>query len=165
MTIKDIVKEAVDEALSKNQVKEKKFKYPFGKKVGKSQRKKNYVTIQTLNENGTCDFKKYQITDQVVMHNLIPRLASTGYVMHDRKGNPLIILPEWSVEPYSPQTAYTKSLSDGSNVNGYKLLMNKMELEKTDTKKKMGNLGKWIIGIALAAIIGYALISGTGGAV
>jgi len=45
--------------MSKDDVKdkEKKFRFPFGKRVGRSQKKKNYLTVLLLNENGTYNFK------------------------------------------------------------------------------------------------------------
>jgi len=156
--VKDLMKELIDE----KKVKEKKFRYPFGKKVGKSQKKKNYITVLVLNENGVCDFKKYQIMDQTFIHDLIPRLASTGHVMRDKKGNPVVILPNWSVEPFSPLNHYQQTLIDGSNKNGYRLLMNRMESEKLDSKKSIGKIVPWIIGIGLAGIILYAILSGGG---
>lgn len=146
----------------KEGVKEKKFRFPFGKKVGRSQKKRNYVTILLLNENGTYDFKKYQITEQTIMHDLIPRLATAAHVMFNKKGNPLIILPNWSVEPFSPKSHFDKSLSDGSNKKGFQILMNKMKSEQVSTKQPMGNILKWGIGIAIAAVIGYALLTGGG---
>jgi len=153
--VDDLKKVLVDKA-----VEEKKFKYPFGKKVSKAQRRKNYVTVLILYENGTCDFKKYQISDQTIMHDLIPRLATAGHVMFDKKGNPVIILPNWSVEPFSPLEHYQKTLIDGSNTKGFAILMNKMLKEQVNAKKPMSGILKWIIGLGLAGIIGYALISG-----
>lgn len=157
---KTVVQEIED--IMKDKATKKKFRYKFGKKVGKSQRKKNYVTTLVLYENGTCDFQKYQIEDQTILHDEIPRLATAGHVMYDRKGNPLLILPNWSVEPFSPLKHFKESLIDGSNKKGYKIIMNAMEREKTDTKKKIGGAAKLIIGLIVAAVIGYALISGGG---
>lgn len=159
MGLQDDIKEIKNLMIDKK-VKEKKFRFPFGKKVGRSQRKKNYVTTLTINENGNYQFKKYQIQDQTIMHDLIPRIANSGYSMFDKKGNPLIILPNWSVEPFSPLKNYQASLTDGSNTNGYKLLMNRMESEKVLGKKKMGKMLPWIIGGVLAAIVLYAILSG-----
>ena len=139
---------------------EKKFRFPFGKKVGRSQKKKNYVTVLILNENGVYDFKKYQINEQTILHDLVPRLATTAHVMFNKKGNPMVILPNWSVEPFSPKQHFEKSLKNGSNKKGYQILMNKMKSETVDAKKKMGNTVKWIIAIVIAAIIGYALLTG-----
>lgn len=146
--------------LKEEGLKEKKFRYPFGKKVGKSQKKKNYVTVMIINENGTGDFKKYQIQDQTILHDLIPRIAGAGYVIRDKKGNPVIILPSWSVEPFNPSEHYKNSFLNGTNTNGYKILMARMEAEKVLAKKKMSGILPWIIGIGLAAIIVYAIISG-----
>ncbi len=163
MTIKEIVRKEIEQkAKEDNGVKEKKFRFPFGKKVGAGQKKKNYVTTLITNENGIYEFKKYQIMDQTIVHDVIPRLASAEYVLHDKKGNPLVILPNWSVEPFSPLKNYNQSLINGSNTAGFRLLLDKMEMNKTDTKKKMGNIGKWAIGLVIAAIIGYALLSGGG---
>lgn len=145
-----------------SQIKEKKFRYPFGKKVGKSQRRKNYVTVLILNENGTCYFKKYPITEQTILHELIPRLATAGHVMFDKKGNPLIILPNWSVEPFSPLNHYQQTLIDGSNKKGYQILMARMQSEKIEDKKKMANWIKWVIGFIIVGGIIFALISGGG---
>ena len=158
--IKKSVHEELMEFLEKNKVKEKKFRYPFGKKVGKSQRKKNYVTVWIINENKTINCKKYQIDNQTILEEKIPRLATGDYILRDGKGNPVIILPSWNIEPFSPTSNFNKSMDDGSNIKGYKIIMDRMESEKTGTKKKMGKAGIWIIGGILAAIIIYALVSG-----
>lgn len=156
--LKNIVKELSED---KNNV-EKKFKYPFGKKVGKGQKRKNYVTVLILNENGVVDWKKYQITDQTLTHDLIPRLATAGHVMFDKKGNPLVILPSWSTEPFSPLEHYKRTLKEGTNTNAHKVLLAKMKMEQVSGKKQMGNALKWILGIGLAVIIGYAFLTGGG---
>jgi len=163
MGIQEDIKE-LKELMSGNQLaqQEKKFRFPFGKKVGRGQRKKNFVTILLLSENGTYDFKKYHIADQTILHDTIPRIASAGHVMFDKKGNPLIILPNWSLEPFSPLDHYQKSLINGGNVTGFKLLMAKMQKEQLSSKTSMGGIGKWIIGLGLGAIIIYALITGGG---
>jgi len=38
--------------------------------------------------------------------------------------------------------------------------MNKMKSEQISAKKSMGNVLKWVIGLVIAAIIGYALLTG-----
>ena len=165
MGIQDRIK-SIEELLKEKKLaqKEKKFKFPFGKKVGRSQKKKNYVTVLLLNENGTYDFKKYPIEEQTILHDLIPRLATAGHVMFNKKGNPMVILPNWSVEPFSPKQHFKDSLNNGSNKKGYQILMSKMKSEQISGKKKMGNIGKWIIGIALAGIIIYAILTSGAGA-
>ena len=145
----------------KEEKKEKKFKLPFGKKVGRTQARKNFVTIMKINENGNIDFQKRQIKEQTIMEDGIPRLASPEYVLRWKK-NPMIIIPSWSVKPYSPEEAHEKSLNDGSNTKGYKILMAKMLSETIKPTKQMGGIVKWILGLGLLAIIGYAFMTGGG---
>jgi len=141
--------------------KKKKFRFPFGKKVGASQKKKNYVTIIKINENGNLDFQKRPIVEQTFMEDGIPRLGTPNYVLRYKK-NPVVILPSWSVKPYSPSEEHEKSLNDGSNTKGYKILMAKMQSEIIKPTKQMGSIIKWIIGLALLAVIGYAFMTGGG---
>lgn len=157
----DELKKYVIEAKTKS-VTEKKFRLPFGKKVGKGQRKRNFITVLLINENSSYEFKKYQIEDQTVTHNLIPRLATSGHVLFDKKGNPLLILPNWGVEPFSPLQHFKDSLDNGSNIKGYAILMAKMLQEQVGSKPKIGNLMKWILGLGFVGIIAYAFISGGG---
>lgn len=161
MSLQDDVNE-LKKIILEGGVKEKKFKYPFGSKVSKGQRRKNYVTVLLLNENGTLDWKKYQIEEQTILHDLIPRLATAGHVMFDKNGNPVVILPNWSVEPFSPLDHYEKSMINGSNSKGYKILMARMQSERVDAKKKMAGWVKWAIGILIVGGIIFALISGGG---
>jgi len=160
--IEDTLKELTQSTKDEKKMKEKRFKYPFGKKVGKGQKKKNYITMIAIGENKTIDFKKYQIIDQSIMHEMIPRLATADCVLLDRKANPVIIQPSWSVEPFSPSKHFEESIEEGNNINGYKILMAKMESEKTNVKPKMGGAWKWIIGLGLAGLVIYAIMSGGG---
>lgn len=139
--------------------KTKKFKLPFGKKVGTAQAKKNWILTIKINENGHLNFLKHQIDEQTIMEEGVPRLATNQYVLFYKK-TPVIILPSWSVEPYSPTQEFKKSLENGSNTAGYKILMAKMLKETVSPKKEMSGIIKWIIGLGLAALIGYALITG-----
>lgn len=141
--------------------KEKKFRLPFGKKVGKGQSKKNYVTIMKINENANVDFKKVQIQSQVFMEDGVPRLGTPDYVLR-WKNNPMVILPSWSNKPFSPSEQFQKSLEDGSNIKGYKILLAAMHEEALAKKKQVGNLLKIGLGIFLLAIIGYAFLTGGG---
>ena len=156
--IKELIKDSEEKVKEK---KEKKFRLPFGKKVGKSQAKKNYVTIMKINDNGIVTFIKKQILNQTLMEDGIPRLATTDFVLRYKK-NPMIILPSWSVKPYSPSEQYYKSLNDGSNTKGYAILLERMMKEQTGMKKQIGGLLKWIIGLAVVGIIAYAIITGGG---
>ncbi len=153
----------LEEEENKTSKKTKKFRYPFGKKVSKSQKKKNYVTLLKLNENSKAVFKKVRIDDQTFMDEGIPKLASAGHVWQEgRKNNPLIICGSFSVKPINAEDLYKKSLEDGSNVVGYRLLMNKMKLSAVEAKKQIGGMMKWIFGALILGVIGYAMMTGGG---
>lgn len=153
--IKKLLKE------SKETEKEKKFKMPWSGKVSPSRASKGYVTVFKVNENGFLDIKKERIEEQTIMVDGIPRLATPEYVLHWKK-NPIIILPSWSVKPFSPEENQRKSLDEGTNTKGYPILLAKM---KSEAVKKTGEFAwwiKWVVGIGLLAVIGYALMTGGG---
>ena len=112
-----------------------------------------------INDNGEVTFKKTQIDEQTILDDGIPRLAAANSVLRYKK-NPMIILPSWSVTPFSPAESYEKSLNDGSNTKGYQILLNKMLKEQISGKKQISGIVKWILGIGLLALIGYAFMSG-----
>lgn len=159
--LKKIVTEQSEETKNNKKKKERKFKIPGTKRVRPHQTKKNFVTIIKINDNGSIDFDKQMIDEQTIVIDGIPRLASANYVMHYKK-NPIIIQPSWSVEPFSPVEKLEKSLNDGSNTTGYKILLAKMKSDMQGAKKQMGGMIKWILGLGLAAIIGYAILTGGG---
>ena len=156
MGLQEDIKEIKQKLQEQDTKKPKEFKIPFGKRVGAGKKKQNYVTLIKINENSQITFKKVKIVDQTFIEDDVPRLASAGYVLFHKK-NPVIILPSWSVEPFSPLVHYNKSLSDGSNSVGYPLLMARMKKEQISSAKPMGNFIKWALGIGLLGIILYAI--------
>jgi len=154
--IKELIKQKEEKPKKK-----KKFRLPFSAKINSARAKNNWVTIMRINENGQVTFKRTQINEQTFVEEGIPRLASAGYVTY-YKNNPMIILPSWSVEPFSPMEHYNKSLVNGSNAKGFRILLAAMKSQAIDQKKMMARTFKWIIGLGLAAIIGYAFITGGG---
>ena len=109
-----------------------------------------------INENRSIEFKKVMISEQSFIENGIPRLGTADYMLMFKK-NPMIVLPAWSVKPFSPTEQYEKSMLDGSNTKGYKILLEKSLLNASKPKKDLGAL-KWILGGILAGIIIYAFI-------
>lgn len=148
---------------AKDNEKERKFKLPFKAKVSDNKAKKNYVGVLRINENGVITPSKEPIEEQTVMIDGVPRLANPDYVLKWKIGTktyPIMIIPNHSVKPFSLSEDFKRSLNDGSNTAGYKLLMNKMKLSTVESgKKSIGKLG-WVFGAVIIGIIGYALISG-----
>jgi len=154
----DRIEEKIDQVLNKKQAK-KEFKIPFSARVMGKKGKENYITVMKVNDNGNVSFTKEQIIDQTIMLDNIPRIASGEHVLKYKR-NPIIIVPSWSVQPFSPSQSKKESLSDGSNSNGYRLLMNRMQVEAIKLGKKIGGLGIGIGALIIIGVIVYALVTG-----
>jgi hypothetical protein len=155
------IEEKLDE-ISKEKTKKKSergFRLPSKAKVRGKRAKENYVTILKINENKNVEFIKEKVQDQTILVDGIPRILGAEYVMNYKR-SPLIILPNWSVEPFSPYKSYQSSLDNGSNSAGYRLLMNRMQSEALKIGKKIGGLGIGIGALAIGGIILYALLTG-----
>ncbi len=162
MTLEERINKTIEAKMKEEEekkLKKKKFNIPFWKRVGTAKKKQNYVTVIGINENGQLKFDVKRIENQTIMVDKIPRLATINHVMYHKK-NPVIIQPSWSVEPFSPAKHLEESLKDGSNVKGFAIILEKMQKEQLGTKKPIGGMLKVGLGLALAAIIGYAFISG-----
>jgi hypothetical protein len=150
---------AIDEKLDiilSDKKKIKDFKLPSKAKLSKSKVKKNWITICKVNENGGVDFIRDKIDNQTIIVDGVPRLC-TGEDVLNYKGKPMIILPSWSVKPFSPTDSFNQSLDDGSNTKGYALLLARMKAGAIDLKKKMNMF--LIIGlVALAGIVLYVVL-------
>jgi len=158
--LSEISKELKELKEEKEEKKPKAFKIPFMKRTKGRDRKKNYVTIIKANENGHGEFLKEQINEQTVMIDGIPRLATAEYIINIKR-NPIMVIPSWSVQPINWKELCSTSLADGSNIAGYKLLLNAMKLSGVEGKKKGINpILLWIIGGLVVAGIGYALFTG-----
>lgn len=167
MGIEDIEKK-IDLLMTEKTKKPKEFKIPFFKRVNPTQAAKGWITLFKINENKYINLTKERIEEQTIMVDGIPRLALSKYIFYIKK-NPVIFLPSWSVTPLT-QEDFDKpfdvkehakiSLEDGTNINGFKILLAAMKGSAINQKKPMSGVIKWIIGIGLAGIIGYALITG-----
>ena len=157
-TLKDEIRELKETIEETSQKKEKKFKLPWKSRISNRKLRENYVTVMTINENRGVDFKRVQIKDQAVMVDGIPRLATGDEILIYKK-KPLMIVPSWSVNPFSPKENYEQSVKENMNTNGYRILLSIMKSELISTKKKLG-LGLTIGGIVLLGIIAYALFKG-----
>lgn len=152
--LKDEIKklrEVTEQALeTQKKKKEKKFRLPMKAKVNKVKAKKNYVTIMRINENGHTDFTKHQIDEGTINIDGIPKIATTDYMLY-YKGNPLIILPSWSLKPFSPKENSDDIAKQRMNAAGMKLLLNK--IAQGEIKKKMQLSGKLIFGVIVVLLI------------
>lgn len=157
---KDIadLKEQIELLTQGEKKKPREFKLPTMAKLNRRRVRDNWVTIIKINENGSLAFKKEPIIDQTVEIDGVPRLVTAEYVLN-YKNKPIIIQPSWSVLPYSPSEQYRKSLSDGSNTVGYRILLERMKAGAIGLKKKIG--AGMVIGVLVGlVVVGYLLFGG-----
>ena len=90
--------------------------------------------------------------------NGTPYITTADYML-TYKGKPFIIIPSWSIKPFSPVENYVKAIEQNDLTIGYRLLLNTMKSEVISTKKKVG-MGALIIGLIVLAAGGYFLMKG-----
>ena len=141
--------------------KEKKWKLPWGKKPSKAQVKKGWTTVQIIRNNGSIDFIKAPIEDGTVDVDGIPRISTIDYKL-SYKGTPFVIIPEWSLKPFSPVENYEQTEKDRLTTTGTRLILAKMEKEAIKPKGAggFGTIGWIILGVAVIAVVYYLMKGG-----
>lgn len=134
----------------------KEFKIPRRARIGKRKARDNWVTVMFVNENGNVDFKKEKIKEQVITVDGVPRFATGEHILNWKK-NPIMIQPSWSIEPFSPSQNYKDSITNQTNTNGYRLMLNYMMSETISNKKKI-SVGLIIGGLVILVVAGYFLM-------
>ena len=152
----DIEKSLID---IKDNKKSKKFKLPFKAKLSKNNIKKNYVTVELIHENGNIEFLKTPINNGTIEIEGVPRISTTDYTIF-YKGKPFIILPAWSMIPFSPVENYEQTVRDKLTTAGRRLIIERMKLDAIKAKKgSFGIIGWVFLGLAVLGV-GYFLIKG-----
>ena len=94
------ISKKLDELTEKKKVK--KFRLPFRARMGRKKIKDGYVIVCYINDNREVTFFKKPIEEGTIMHEDTPYLANTSYML-SYKRKPMLIVPSWSIEPFSPQ--------------------------------------------------------------
>lgn len=160
--VKDILKKIYLQGKEMEETRQvKRWRLPRRARVNKKGLKKNYVTALIINENRNVDAVKLQIQDGCIMVDDVPRIATQDYTLLFN-GKPMIILPSWSLKPFSPEENYADTVKAELTTAGRKLIAAKMKLEAVQPKKKGGGgMGGWIIlGLAILGVIYYFIKGG-----
>lgn len=160
LTLKEaIIKLAEANAKAEEKPKEKKFKLPFSSRLRKGALKKGYVTVVYINDNKAVDFIKVPVSEGTTMIRDMPYLAMADHML-TYKGKPMIIVPAWNIEPFSPKQNMDEAEKEKTLNIGYRLILNKLKSEVISAKKKISWL---LIGGAIVVIIGlFFLLSKSG---
>ena len=144
------------EKLEEEKTKKKpKFRMTGKAKISKQKIRKGYATICVINENKSINLTREPIKDSVVKlqdGNDVTFHAVDSNDVLNYKGKPFLIIPKIKKNPYNPATGDNETY-------GHKYILARMESEKLSLKKKMG-WGVGIIGLVIAAIIGYSVLFG-----
>lgn len=157
--LKDMIKEIKkqnEEILAGKE--DKAFKLPWKAKLTKGKIKKDWAIVQVINQNRNMDFIKAQIKDGCIEVAGFPRIATTDYML-SWKGHPWIIIPEWSIKPFSPVENYEETVKEKMNMSGRRGVLSTLEIEAIKKKGGFGIVGWIILGVIILGV-GYYLISG-----
>lgn len=165
-SIKDMLKELLNKKETQpaepeeDKKKDKPWKIPFKGRVSVNAAKKGYTTVQIIRNNGEIDFSKSYLQDGTILVDGIPRVATIDYRL-SYKGKPFIIIPEWSLKPFSPADNYEQSIKEKMNATGSRAILARLQSEAIKPKKEMGNMVWWIIGgIVVIALVWYMFKGG-----
>ena len=155
MSLKEKVDFLVDER-EKSKTKKKKLRIPRRAKVRRGAIKKGWIGIIRVDENGNITGEKQRLEDSTV------RLKDKTY--HSTNGDevglwegkfPVIFQPTWRKNPLKIRRG-----DDDNETYGQKYIMARM-LGDTIKVKTAGAKGiLYIVGISVAAYIGYMLFTG-----
>lgn len=147
--------------------KKKEFKLPLGVRSGaKSKIKKNYAMIIKLSTNGALNFKLLQILPNGMVYlkeNNTYHQVTAGDIFW-YKNYPTVILPEWSLKPFSAKDHYDKTVKDKMLASPQRIIIDAIKESQIKGKGFGGmNLKVYlVIGIVVIVALAY-LTQGFGG--
>ena len=153
-SLKDIIKknnELLNRLLITEGVKDLKLK-----KLGKGAKKKGYVNYLYIHENGEIEPLKVPIQEMTSLIEESPRLARPEEIL-SYQGNPTIIQPSWSSEPFSMVNNYEQTIKDKMLSAGYRLLALRAEQGNIKPKKKISGTMIFFIIVAIL-VVGYLVL-------
>lgn len=122
--------------------------------------KKGKVLVLRIKTNGELLFKWYLVENDMIYlpDNLTYHVSDARYILKYKR-YPVLILPEWSLVPFSPKE--NKAEADEFKLNSYpqKIIISAVQMATAELKKKFAIGTGWILG-GLGAIIVIAIIVG-----
>lgn len=159
------IRDLMQEIVKQNETAEKTKKFRFGfmddlkiRLFGKKAMKNNYVIVCLINENRHVSFIKVPIKENALMIKDSPYVAMSDHILLYNK-KPMLIIPSWSTEPFSPKKDLEEADREKRMNLGYRILLNKMKIEVTSAKKQIN----WLLIVGGLAVIGglvYLISSG-----
>jgi len=146
----------------------KRFKIPGKVTMGwKVKLKKNYCLVQIIKNNGSIDFKFLPIVDDTVQIpvNDTYHMATPNYMLRYNQF-PMLIVPEWNLEPFNPKENFEEAMSKGGLSLPEKVIINKVKMAQAGMlKKKIPGKTLLILGVLGVAALYFISQMISGGSV
>ncbi len=148
----------VHKILTSNDKKKKKkvMRIMRKAKVSRSKKKKGYIGIIKIEENGNMSGEKVKVEDFVF------KLKKGNYHVTDGGEKvwwngkyPILFQPTWKLFPLDLR----KQQGERNETNGQKLVLATMKKDLIKVKSSGGSL-LWIVLLVVAAVVGYSLLKG-----
>ena len=157
LSVKEKVDMVFEQLATTKPNKTKKLKLPRKAKVRKGKRKKGWIGIVRIDENGNMTGEKAKLEDSTI------RLKDKTY--HATDGSeigywdskfPVIFQPTWRKNPLKIK----KEGQDDNETYGHKYIMARMLGDTIKVKAGQAKALLWIVGIGIAGYFGYMLATG-----
>lgn len=146
--------DVIIDALTKKE--EKKFRLPiFMQLFGKAQMKKGFCVVIFVRTNGQIEIKMVRVENNTIKIGDVIYAASADYIMRWKRFS-VMIVPEWTMVPFSPAENFKSASTEGTLTAAEVLVASRM---KTDAIKPKLNFDiKWLLIAAVVIGGGYFLL-------
>jgi len=148
----------LDELSGKKEVKP--WDVPWYKRLFRGQTRKNWVLVCFIQENRSISFMKVPIDEGVILLNGIPHTVNSGEILI-YKNAPFIIIPSWSIKPFSPTQNQKETEDAGNSSMGWEYLFNYMKKTEIKAVRNFGTMMWFVVGLIVIGG-GYYLIKNGG---
>lgn len=139
----------------------KGFKLPWSAKLGKKKIRNGWVIVCYINENKEVQFFKKKVEEGTIIHKEIPYLANSQYML-SYKRKPLLIVPSWSIEPFSANVNMSEAERLKTLSIGYRYIYNRLRNTMLSEKKGFGGILLIVGGILVIGALAYLIFHGGG---
>lgn len=137
-------------------IRKKKMKVMRKAKVNRSKKKKGFIGIIKIEENGNLSGEKVKVEDFTYKLKKGNYHATDGSEKVWWNGKfPVLFQPTWKLNPIN----FKRLEGEKNETYGQKYVMATMKKDLIKVKSKAGNLLIWII-VIIAGVVGYSLIKG-----
>jgi len=147
------IKEKEEAGIKKSR---KIFRVPRKVSAGAKRKiKQNQILVMFLSASGNLMPQWCKIEDEMVYirKNDTWHQATNEYLMNFMGKYPTMLLPEWSMKPYSPREAKKEAEDRGEDISVQKFLIKIMKMTQAELKKKGFGGGSPIIWYIIGGVI------------